>query len=217
LIVFLNSRFRRLSLLLLITAWLGVTAAARACSIDGIPSLSLDGRLVTFNYGQATKENISYWAAFSLGTATANKEVYLREDLAKIRKALSPKAFITPFRWTFGDGASASGQAVQHRYRRPGWYKVNVDYYYPPQRKWIVFDSAQLHVLGVPGAAHNAASAGLAPQLAGGSLAAVAGLALVVLGARRRMARTQTPGTRPGTRARSRARTRPNGRKNQPR
>ena len=133
--------------LLLTAVWLSAAGALQACSIDGVPSLSLDGRLVTFNYGQATKSNLAYWAAFSLGTTSANKQIRLQEDITKIGKALSPKALKTPFQWTFGDGGSASGFSVRHRYQRPGWYKVNVEYYYTPQRKWVVFDSAQLHVV----------------------------------------------------------------------
>ncbi|MDB5073983.1 MAG: hypothetical protein JWO42_162 [Chloroflexi bacterium] len=202
LIAFLRTWRLRFTPLLLLTVWLGAAAAVQACSIDGIPSLSLDGRLVTFNYGQATKDNLAYWAAFSLGTTTVNKQVHLQEDIAKIRKALSAKALKTPFHWTFGDGASASGPAVQHRYRQAGWYKVDVEYYYPPQRKWIIFDSAQLHVLSAQGAAHGTSSTGIAPQLAGGSVAAIGGLLLVVNGVRRRVARAQSPDLRSGRRSR---------------
>jgi hypothetical protein len=41
-------------------------------------------------------------------------------------------------------------QAV-HRYARTRWYRVTVRSYWPSRRRWLLFDSARLHI--VPAAA----------------------------------------------------------------
>jgi hypothetical protein len=132
---------------------LGNAEAAVACGIDGIPSMSLNGRLVTINTDQATKQNLAYWAPFV--TASAERAATLRfaEDARELHKSLTPQAFATPFQWSFGDGSTARGIAAVHHYGRPGWYKVNVSYYYTPEKRWVVFDSAQLHIPGAAGSA----------------------------------------------------------------
>jgi PKD domain len=138
-------------LLGLLALWFGGTSLAAACSIDGVPSLTMDGKLVTTNFGQATKDNFAYWAAFSLGSAPAGRRLAMAEDLPKVRQALSTGALSTPFSWSFGDGGAARGAAVRHRYARPGWYKVDVSYYVPAKRQWVVFDSAQVQIVSTAG------------------------------------------------------------------
>jgi len=129
-------------------SWLFVGQPAVACGIDGIPSMAMNGRLVVINHDQATKENLPYYAPFRLGTARPDAELRFAEDAAKLHKALTNQAFATPFEWTFGDGAVGRGIASGHRFTRPGWYRVNVSYYYTPQKRWVVFDSAELRIVG---------------------------------------------------------------------
>lgn len=138
------------------------------CGIDGIPSMAMNGRLVTINHAQATKESIGYYAPFLLGTATAGADLHFGEDAAKLHKALLAQAFATPFTWSFGDGATARGLSVQHRYRRPGMYKVDVSYYYTPQARWVVFDSAELAIPGAAALPQATSSLGLLGALAAG-------------------------------------------------
>lgn len=144
-------RVARSSVPLLICLLIGVllrggSGAVRACGIDGVPSMSLNGRLVRANHAQATKDTIAYWAPFLLGTAPAHADLRLSENEKELHRSLTAQAFATPFRWTFGDGTSARGLAVHHRYSQPGWYRVDVSYYYTPRRQWIAFDSAQLQI-----------------------------------------------------------------------
>jgi hypothetical protein len=79
---------------------------------------------------------------------------------------------------------------VTHQYRRPGWYKVDVSYYYTPEKRWVVFDSAQLRVAAA-GAKADAAllSMPLVSSLAGGVLCLVA-LGFAALRFRTRNAQT---------------------------
>ncbi len=142
-----------------------------ACGIDGIPSMSLNGRLVTINADQATKQNLAYWAPFVLGSAKPAAALRFAEDESELHKSLSTEAFAMPFQWTFGDGAAAKGPDVAHQYSQPGWYKVNVSYYYTPEKRWVVFDSAEL-LVGAMGAKADAdlLSIPLVASLAGGVL-----------------------------------------------
>ncbi|MGH2343583.1 MAG: PKD domain-containing protein [Chloroflexota bacterium] len=127
---------------------LGNGESVVACGIDGIPSMSLDGRLVTINHDPATKQNLPYWAPFVLASTKQAGTLRFAEDASELHKSLTAQAFATPFQWNFGDGSKAAGIAAAHHYSRPGWYKVDVSYYYTPQKRWVVFDSAQLHIPG---------------------------------------------------------------------
>jgi hypothetical protein len=172
-------------ILCMIALWLGGALPTAACSIDGIPSLAMNGKLVTINYGQATKDNFAYWAAFSLGSAPAGMQVRLAEDLPKVRQALSAEAMRTPFSWSFGDGDAARGASVLHTYSQPGWYKVDVRYYLPEKRQWLIFDSAQVRI-APPASAGAVTGHGAMIWLSGTSLAVIAIAAGMMVQARRR-------------------------------
>jgi hypothetical protein len=168
-----------------------------ACGIDGIPSMSVNGRLVSINRGQATKENLAYYAPFLLGVAKPGEELRFEEDAPKLHKALTDQAFATPFQWSFGDGGTAHGLRASHRYSWPGWYKVNVSYYYTPQRRWVVFDSAQLLIPGAPAAQRAGIGAAALIGPAWATALGLGGIALVVGFLRRpRAARTGGSGRR---------------------
>jgi hypothetical protein len=167
-------------------------AHVTACGIDGIPSMSLNGRLVTINPDQATKQNLAYWAPFVLTSAKPTTALRFAEDESELHKSLSTQAFAVPFQWTFGDGASAKGLGVTHEYTQPGWYKVNVSYYYTPEKRWVVFDSAQLLVPALGAKADSELlSIPLASSLAAGALC-LGALAIVSL-------RPRTTRGRPGS------------------
>lgn len=110
--------------------------------------MSLNQRLVTINHDGATRDNHDYWAPFLLGAARAGATLHFAENASDLHKSLSERAFATPFRWSFGDGTTARGLTVDHRYDEAGWYKIDVSYYYTPQRRWVAFDSAQLQIPG---------------------------------------------------------------------
>lgn len=168
--------------LFLMVAALPFGSGALACGIDGIPSMAMNGRLVTINHGPATKENLSYWAAFLLGTAKTGTTLRFAENEGELHRSLSAPAFATPFQWSFGDGATARGMAVTHRYSQSGWYKVNVSYYYTPQARWVTFDSAQLQI---PGSSQDGGIAAPLIWAIAGGLLGTAALILAIMPWRR--------------------------------
>ncbi len=113
---------RPIALLAVILAVLFWPATARACSIDGIVSLSANGNLANLTDGAATRANIAHWAPFSFIAAAVGDTLHLREDLGELHRTLPESAFKTPFRWSFGDGAVATGWSPSHRYSRLGAY-----------------------------------------------------------------------------------------------
>jgi PKD domain len=184
---------RWLLLLLALTFAIGALPVS-ACGIDGIPSMAMNGRLVSINQSQATKDNLSYYAPFLLGTAKPGVELRFGEDAAKLHKALTEQAFATPFQWSFGDGGSAHGLSVRHQYAQPGWYKVNVSYYYTPQRRWVVFDSAQLRIPGTARTTQAGTSSSPLVWIVAGTLLGFAAIATAIWSLRRRAARRGSSG-----------------------
>jgi hypothetical protein len=122
------------------TAW-----HALACSIDNIPSLSANGVLARLNTTPPTKANVRWWEPFVLTQPFAGAQlVRFAENVREVRKALPAQAFSHPWKWTFGDGASATGFSATHVYRKPGRYRVLVSAYYPDYHAWYGFDGALL-------------------------------------------------------------------------
>ena len=121
---------------------------ASACSIDGVPSLTVNGYQVVINkVVPKLGADLRLWAPFVLPFPL---HTHRAEDLAEItqRVALQPIAFKTPWRWNFGDGTrSARGMKVTHVFARPGTYKVTVEAYFPAHHFWYTFDAVQVHVL----------------------------------------------------------------------
>ncbi|HWE63987.1 MAG TPA: PKD domain-containing protein [Chloroflexota bacterium] len=139
---------RRLLLLFpLLALSLALAAPARACSLDGVPSISVNGHLAGITGGTATQATLAYWAPFTLPAAAPGDTLRLREDLSNVRRSLPAQALAAPFRWRFGDGTGAQGDAVVHRYTRRGWYQITVSYLQPALHRWIVFDRAQLQIV----------------------------------------------------------------------
>jgi hypothetical protein len=134
---------------LMIGALVVGAGTARACSLDGVPSLAVNGRLVAVNTARASSASVDAWTPFmARGAYPANHPLLLKEDRAKVAQALPALAFKFPWRWHFGDGATARGAAVRHAYRRPGTYVITVDAYLVAgkQRLWFTFDRATVHI-----------------------------------------------------------------------
>lgn len=121
--------------------------AVRACSIDGIASLSANGKLASISAAAPTQAALAYWAPFTLLATAPGDLIHVQEDIGKLHNSLPHTAFATPFRWSFGDGTVVSGLQASHRYARTGWYKIDVRYYEPGRQSWVLFDSAQQHVV----------------------------------------------------------------------
>jgi hypothetical protein len=133
--------------LLLIAALATQAPAARACSLDGIASISMNGNTASLTPGAPSASDAAHWAPFTLLAAAPGDALHLSEDLSKVRNSLSAAMMRTPFRWIFDDGGAARGYAVTHRFSRLGWHKIIVEYYYPTRHQWLTFDNAQLQIV----------------------------------------------------------------------
>ncbi len=133
--------------LLTFAAVAGQAATARACSLNGIASIAMNGTTASLTEGTPSQVDAAHWAPFTLPAAAPGDSLHLSEDVAKVGSSLSAEMLRTPFRWVFDDGAVAKGYAVTHRFKQLGWHKVTVEYYYPARRQWLTFDSAQLHIV----------------------------------------------------------------------
>lgn len=125
------------------------TSVAGACSVDGIPSLSVDGRLVLRNTVYTSSSAVDSWTPFiAHGLYPARHPLLFSENRAQVAAALPPTAFKVAWRWHFGDGTTARGMAVHHLYRRAGTYIVTVEAYLASGKyaQWFTFDKATLHV-----------------------------------------------------------------------
>jgi PKD domain len=125
----------------------GSVDTARACSLDGVASLSANGTMASLNGDSATASTLKYWAPFSLLAAAPGDRLRLAENLSNVRKSIPAQSARLPFTWTFGDGVTAIGQTVSHSYARTGWYRIAVRYYWPAHRQWVEFDSAEQHIV----------------------------------------------------------------------
>lgn len=129
-------------------ALLGVSGAG-ACGVDGVPSLSVNGRLVALNTVYATNATFNSWTPFiARGVYPARHALLFTENRANVALSLPPVAMKVPWRWNFGDHATARGTKVRHAYRRGGAYIVSVDAYFGTGKyaQWYTFDKITLHV-----------------------------------------------------------------------
>ncbi len=121
---------------------------ARACSLDGVASISVNGNLASLTNGAPTASNLAHWAPFSLIAVAPGAPLTFAETLSNVGRSLPASAMQHPFRWTFDTGAILYGQtAVHYRYARLGWHRINVSYFWVAHRQWIAFDSAQIEVV----------------------------------------------------------------------
>lgn len=122
---------------------------ARACGLDGVPSLRVDGRLVALNRAQPARGQPAMWAPFvAPGVYPAGRPVLLSEIWGRVLWTLPPSAFRTPWRWTFGDGAQARGISTHHTYLHAGSYVIGVRAYLMDGQSsgWYLFDTVLIHV-----------------------------------------------------------------------
>jgi hypothetical protein len=134
-------------LLIALALLLGLASSAFACTLDGIASLSVNGVLANLTSGRPTQANSGYWAPFTMLAQGSGHTLQLSEDLSKVAQSLPPALLNPPFRWSFGDGATAYGHTVQHTYAQPGWYKITVSYDWKARHQWVVFDSAEQQIV----------------------------------------------------------------------
>jgi len=122
---------------------------ARACGMDGVPSLSVNGRVVSINAALTSDAQFDKWTPFvARGAYASGHALTLQENNANVAQSLPPSAFKYPWRWTFGDGATARGMSARHVYRHPGSYILSVEAYLVAgaQRQWYSFDKVTIRV-----------------------------------------------------------------------
>jgi hypothetical protein len=126
---------------------LAPVAVTRACSLDGIASLSVNGNTASLNGASPTASSLAYWAPFTLIAAAPGDTFHLSENISNVSRSIPKESVKLPFKWSFGDGATALGQTATHSYAHTGWYKITVQYYWPAHRQWVQFDSAEQHIV----------------------------------------------------------------------
>jgi hypothetical protein len=122
---------------------------ARACGLDGVPSLLVNGRLVEVNRAQPAQGQLVTWAPFvAQGVYPVGRSVLLSEIRGRVLWTLPPSAFKTPWRWTFGDGGQARGLSTRHSYHYPGNYVIGIRAYLIDGRNsgWYLFDTMLIRV-----------------------------------------------------------------------
>jgi PKD domain-containing protein len=138
-----------LALSLAAGALLNGIGMVRACGLDGIPSLLVNGGLVEVNRAQPVQGQAATWAPFvAPGVYSAGRPVLLSEIRGRVLWTLPPSAFKTPWRWTFGDGTQARGLSTHHSYRHAGNYVIGIRAYLVDGRNtgWYLFDTILIHV-----------------------------------------------------------------------
>jgi hypothetical protein len=142
-------RWRYLAVIVGLTLGVASTVApAGACTLDGQPTASANGRLARLNpHTPQTTADLATWAAFIFTQHFhARLPVTLTEDRRALARVLIAEALRRPWRWEFGDGSTGYGWSVRHTYARPGTWRVTVDAYLPNTKKWYHFDQVMLTV-----------------------------------------------------------------------
>ena len=129
--------------------WLAAgPVAARACSLDNKPSAYADGQLDRVNTQvPTTSAALAAFTPFVFARGyPVRHTITLTENRREVAATLVAEAMRRPWHWELGDGHTAYGWTVRHAYSRPGHYRIVVDCYYPPQKRWIAFDQITLTV-----------------------------------------------------------------------
>lgn len=126
----------------------GGATAVRGCSLDNKPSVYADGQLAGINPTvPLTSAQLATWAFFAFPrTFRARTAVILTENRREVAQTLIPAAMRRPWRWRFGDGQSAFGWTVRHRYARAGSWRIGVDAFDPGTKKWYNFDQVLIRI-----------------------------------------------------------------------
>ena len=123
---------------------------ALACMIDSQPSISANGQVARPNLQPPTTEaQLALWAPFVFTRSyQAGTKVVFTENRQEVAQSLVPAAMLRSWRWNFGDGNSATGWTVHHRYSKPGVWLISVDAYFPSTGKWYLFDKVNVRITG---------------------------------------------------------------------
>lgn len=140
-------RWRRRGLAALAVVAALAPGLAVACARDGIPSVSLNGRLAVLNR-TAHQVVLTTWSPFYFARPVRHgQSITLAENNREVARALPHEVFSHPWRWDFGDHSRpAYGTRVRHTYGKAGTYRIAVLAYYPVYTAWQPFDYVTIHV-----------------------------------------------------------------------
>lgn len=131
--------------LLVLALWSATGAAA--CTFDGKPTVYANGTLAQRNRTLPTTATLATWAEFRVGRVfVVHQPIALREVGSSALAPLIPNQARATWRWIFGDGRSAQGHVVAHRYAHPGHYLVTVLGYAPRDHTWFRVDAVDLTI-----------------------------------------------------------------------
>jgi hypothetical protein len=120
---------------------------ARACAVDNIASVRADGQLAIHNAVTPDGSTISRWAPFVFRKPFAHGQaITFSENLRELARTLPPDIVRGRWLWRFGDGATARGQVVSHRYLNARYYLLTVSMPLPHVRGTFVFDAVDIRV-----------------------------------------------------------------------
>jgi hypothetical protein len=126
---------------------LSFIASIRACGLDGVPSLTVNGVLAQRMTSKPSRADLTHWAPFIFsGPYRTGTVMHIKENIAELHRSLPAQAFGHPWRWTLGDGTTATGYTVRHAYRHGGEYRITVSAYYSAYGTWYQFDDALIRV-----------------------------------------------------------------------
>ncbi len=128
---------------------LGVMALAAgpaaACTIDNVPSATVEGRTAVLYDVALGAVNPARYAPFILpGSFSAGWTLHAAERPQGL--SLTPRQRHAPWVWSFGDGTTARGHAVSHIYRAPGLYVLTVTALLSPHGEPFLFDRVLIQV-----------------------------------------------------------------------
>lgn len=118
---------------------------AAACTIDNVPSATVEGRTAVL-YDVAPSAVVpSHYAPFILpGSFGAGWRLRVGERSQGL--SLTPRQQRAPWAWSFGDGHTARGHSVSHVYRAPGLYVLTVAALLSPHTAPFLFDRVLIQV-----------------------------------------------------------------------
>lgn len=123
----------------------GVQAVTQACTLDGQPTAVANGRRAVPALDSPTAASVRTWAPFAFpGAYHVHIAIRLSEDRTQLRAVLPPEAFQRAWLWQLGDGTHAIGWTVNHRYGRPGYYRIVVAAYFPTWRRYVAVDAVRI-------------------------------------------------------------------------
>ncbi len=143
-----TGRVRLLFVSLAMMAGLGAgTLDANACTIDGKATARADGRLASRSSTPYSSKAARTWAAFAFGGTFGHRSIVaLTEERGLLTGVLPSEATSHPWRWQFGDGTTAIGWTVHHRYVHTGTYRITVGAYYPSWKQYFPIDLIRIVV-----------------------------------------------------------------------